>query len=151
MKLKYLLAGLVCCFSIGTLAAPAVLTIDKKVKPRKSEKYIYWVHQEIQSPSDNLYAIKHAILQGMLMTRGYKWLYEGEGDGYILARFDYRGDTNIVRIEYDEDMVQLKYHSAWGDFKCTKLVDGICYHNRTGYYKYIRNLRTSIAQQIAAL
>jgi len=87
----------------------------------------------------------------MLSTKGYKWLFEGEGQGYILARFDYRGDTNIMRIEYNKSLVQLKYHSAWGDYVCKKLVDDICYKNSRGYYNYIKNLRKSIVAKLNLL
>jgi hypothetical protein len=76
-------------------------------------------------------------------------MYESEGDGYILARFDYRGNTTVMRIEYSEKLVQLKYHGAIYDFVCGNLVDGICYKNQRGYYNYTKNLRASIAQQFS--
>lgn len=137
--------------SFNTFAVPSKLEINTKIKPKSSERYIKAVHKEIETSGANLEAIKYAILEGMLTTKGYKWLFEGEGDGYVLARFDYRGDTNVMRIEYDKDLIQLKYHKAWGDYECEKLVDDICYKNSRGYYNYIKNLRKSIARQVSQL
>ncbi len=90
-----------------------------------------------------------AIIDGMLNTKGIAWVFEGEGEGYILARFDYRGDTNVIRIEFDEKLVQLKYHDALGDYICKNNIDGICYRNGRGYYNYIKNLRKSISRELA--
>jgi len=146
---KTFLLGLL-AFPFVAFAEPSVLKV-KKIKPKSSTKYINAVHKEIQTHNKSLAGIKYAILEGMLTTRGYKWAFEGEGDGYILARFDYRGDTNIMRIEYNTELVQLKYHKAWGDYVCKKLIDDICYKNSRGYYNYIKNLRHSIAQQIDRL
>lgn len=132
-------------------AEPSILSVDKSIKPKSSTKKISSVHQEIKVKADNIHSVKYAILEGMLTTHGYKWVFEGEGDGYVLARFDYRGDTNIIRIEYTQQLIQLKYHQAWGDFVCKNLVDDICYKNSRGYYKYFRNLRNSIVKQVTAL
>ena len=139
-----------CCllFSFQVTGEPSILKIDKSKKPFSSEKYINAVHKEIPTYTDDLNRIRYAILEGMLRTKGYAWVFEGEGDGYILARFDYRGDINVMRIEYNQSMVQLKYHDAFGDLVCKNLVDDICYDNRRGYYNYIKNLRRSIETQL---
>lgn len=131
-------------------AEPVPLEI-KKVKPKSSDRYINAVHKEIVTTTDDLNKIRYAILEGMLTTKGIAWLYDGEGEGYILARFTYRGDTNVMRIEYNQSLVQLKYHDALGDYECKNLIDDICYKNGRGYYNYIKNLRKSIARQLMRL
>lgn len=146
-----ILSCLLYCISLLAIAEPIALVIDKSVKPRSFDYKINAVHKEMSVSADNLASVKLAILEGMLRTKGYKWLFEGEGEGYILARFDYRGDTNIMRIEYNKTLVQLKYHYAWGDYVCENLVDDICYKNSRGYYNYIKNLRKSISAQLNLL
>ena len=148
MKTIYLVVALFLLSLSNVYAEPSKFVFDESVKPRSSEKYIKAVHEEMYTSTDNIDTIRYQILQGMLNTRGYKWLYDGEGDGFILARFTYRGDTNIIRIEYNKSMVQLKYHDALGDFVCKKNVGDICYKNARGYYNYIKNLRKSINAQL---
>lgn len=131
-------------------AGPAPLVIDKKAKPKTSSKNILAVHEEIHTNTTDLREIRYRIVEGMLKTRGRIWTYDGEGDGYILARFDYRGNIQVMRIEYNEQYVQLKYHSAYNDLVCKNLIDGICYDNARGYYNYTKNLRASIAEQFQA-
>ncbi|MEZ9198021.1 hypothetical protein [Shewanella sp. 10N.286.54.B9] len=140
-------------FSVSAplLAAPEVLQVDDNIKPKSFDRYIRAVHKEIETGSNDINKIRYAILEGMLVTKGFAWVYQGEGDGYILARFDYRGDTNVMRIEYDQSLVQLKYHAALGDYICKNLVDDICYKNSRGYYNYVKNLRNSISKQLQRL
>ncbi|MCE9686884.1 hypothetical protein LZP73_11840 [Shewanella sp. AS16] len=133
------------------MAAPSPLIIDKNVRPKSSNGRINAVHKEIPTMGADLNKVRYGILEGMLETKGFSWVYDGEGEGYILARFDYRGDTNVMRIEYDENYVQLKYQDALGDYVCEKLIEGICYKNGRGYYNYIKNLRKSIAYKIERL
>jgi len=151
MRSIALLLGIFFLMPFFTYAEPSVLEINQKIKKKSYDRYINAVHKEIDVNGKSIPAIKYAILDGMLRTKGYKWALEGEGDGFILARFDYRGDTNIMRIEYNDSLVQLKYHQAWGDYECKKLIDDICYKNGRGYYNYIKNLRSSIARQVSVL
>lgn len=151
MRLFVLLIGITLLMPFFSYAEPSVLEINSKIKKKSYDRYINAVHKEIDVYGKSLAAIKYGILDGMLRTKGYRWALEGEGDGFILARFDYRGDTNIMRIEYNDSFVQLKYHQAWGDYQCKKLIDDICYKNARGYYNYIKNLRSSIARQINVL
>ncbi|MCE9679032.1 hypothetical protein LZP69_07550 [Shewanella sp. AS1] len=151
MKVKTLFCSLSMMLSPLLMAQPSPLSIKESVKFKSSDRYIRAVHQEIETRNIGLDKTRYAILMGMLKTRGFAWIYDGEGEGYILARFDYRGDTNVMRIEYDESLVQLKYQDALGDFQCENLIEGICYKNDRGYYNYIKNLRASIAQQLQHL
>lgn len=129
-------------------AEPGPLQFDRNVKNHSKEKYVRAVHQEIVTDTSNIDDIRYRILQGMLFTPGRVWTYEGEGDGYILARFDYREIITVMRIEYDERLVQLKYHDAGPASRCETLADnGICYKNGRAYYNYTKNLRTSISLQ----
>lgn len=131
----------------AALAEPVPLEVDKSIKPSSSKKYIRSVHLEILTNTTDMQRIRLGIIDGMLLTKGRIWTYEGEGDGYYLARFDYRGNVVIVRIEYNEQFVQLKYEGAYGGLACTNNVAGICYKNHKGYYNYTKNLRAAIAQQ----
>lgn len=151
MKFLFVLVLSLYGFSAASLASPAPLVIKDDIKPKTWDRYIRAVHQEIPVRTDNLNKVRYAILQGMLNTKGFSWVYDGEAEGYILARFDYRGDTNVIRIEYDTSWVQLKYHDALGDLVCDKEVDGICYDNSRYFYKYVRNLRKAIAAQMKHL
>lgn len=128
-------------------ARPMPLDLDKSVKNSSSKRYIRAVHLEIPMNTSDLQRIRLGIIDGMLRTKGRIWTYEGEGDGYYLARFDYRGNAVIVRIEYNEQFVQLKYESAFGDMVCENNIDGICYKNARNYYNYTKNLRAAILQQ----
>ncbi|MCG9720787.1 hypothetical protein [Shewanella sp. Isolate7] len=149
LSIKTLLCGLsLLALSPLVLAQPSTLTIKQNTKPKSSDRYISAVHKEIETNNIGLEKTRYAILMGMLNTKGFAWVYDGEGEGYILARFDYRGDTNVMRIEYDESLVQLKYQDALGDYQCANLIEGICYKNGRGYYNYIKNLRASIARQL---
>ncbi|MGS0682665.1 hypothetical protein ACVBIL_16120 [Shewanella sp. 125m-7] len=143
--------GFLLSASSAVQAVPTTLDIDDNIKPKSSDRYIHAVHKELVTNTDDLNKIRYAILEGMLTTKGFAWVYQGEGDGYILARFDYRGDTNVMRIEYDQSLVQLKYQDALGDYICQNLIDDICYKNSRGYYNYIKNLRNSIGKQLARL
>ncbi|MFT4927852.1 MAG: hypothetical protein ACI8WB_003966 [Phenylobacterium sp.] len=134
-------------FSSPLLAAPEILTIDSSASPKSSDRYIRRVHKEIPTPNQTVAINRFTILQAMLTTKGYAWTYEGEGDGFLLARFDYRGDTIIMKIEYNDALIQLKYHKAWGDYVCENDIAGVCYENANGYYKYVKNLRRSIELQ----
>ena len=148
---QLILIVLIIGFSIAN-AAPSPFSFDKKVKPHASEKYVRAVHEELPTNNASIETIRYRIVEGMLKTRGRVWTYEGEGDNFILARFDYRGNTTVMRIEYDEQLVQLKYHDAIGDFVCKNLrSNGICYENARGYYNYTKNLRTSILLQMQAI
>ena len=144
-----LLIILVFAFGLGAASAePTPLVIDSKVKPRSSKGHIEAVHLEIPTNTSDLREIRLRIVDGMLKTRGRIWTFVGEGDGYILARFYYRGNTTVMRIEYNEQLVQLKYHGAYRGFVCENLVEGVCYKNHRGYYNYTKNLRASILQQL---
>ncbi|ROS02061.1 hypothetical protein EDC56_2511 [Sinobacterium caligoides] len=144
-KVAVLLALLV---ATSVAAEPKKLVVDSDNKPKSLDKYIYNVHGEIPVQGLTPAEIRLAILEGMLTTKGYAWLYEGEGDGYILARFDYRGDTSVMRIEFNQSLIQLKYHSGWGDMACKNNVEDICYRSGRDYYNYVKNLRRSIDRQV---
>jgi hypothetical protein len=137
------------CWAASALADPGPLVIDKSGKGRTSAGNIEGVHLEIATGTTELRKIRLAIVNGMLQTKGRVWTYEGEGDGYILARFDYRGHTIVTRIEYNQALVQLKFHGGSEAYECENLqVNGVCYKNHKGYFKYTENLRTSIARNL---
>lgn len=133
----------------GALGDPAPLVIDKSGRGRVSNGDIEGVHQEIVTATTDLRRIQLAIVNGMIQTKGRAWTYEGEGDGYILARFDYRGHTIVTRIEYNQTLVQLKFHGGSEAYECVNLQEnGVCYKNHKGYFNYTKNLRASIARNL---
>ena len=130
-------------------AEPAPLVIDQKVKRMANKKHIRAVHQEMVTSTSDIDAIRLAIIEGMLATKGRSWVFEGEGEGYILARFDYRGHIIVMRIEYNSELVQLKYHGGSEAYFCKALIDdGICYSNHKNYYAYTSNMRSSVEAQL---
>jgi hypothetical protein len=147
--MKNILLVVLLGWAAGTLADPGPLVIDKSGRGRVSNGEIEAVHQEIAAGTTDLRKIRLAIVNGMLQTKGRAWTYEGEGDGYILARFDYRGHTIVARIEYNQELVQLKFHGGSKAYECKNLQDnGVCYKNHKGYFNYTKNLRASIARNL---
>jgi len=147
--MKSVLIVVLLCWAAGTLADPGPLVIEKSKRGRVSNGDIEGVHQEIAAGTTDLRKIRLAIVNGMLQTKGRVWTYEGEGDGYILARFDYRGHTIVTRIEYNQALVQLKFHGGSEAYECENLQEnGVCYKNHKGYFNYTKNLRTSIARNL---
>ena len=139
-------------WTAGVLADPAPLVIDESKRGRASKGDIAAVHQEMVTGTTDLRKIRFAIVNGMLATKGRVWTYEGEGDGYILARFDYRGHTIVVRIEYDQALVQLKFHAGSKAYECKNLrEDGVCYKNHRLYFNYTENLRISIERHLRSV
>ncbi|MCL1142811.1 hypothetical protein [Shewanella gaetbuli] len=141
-------ATALCLVSAPLLAEPVPLVINDNIKPKSYDRYIKAVHRELDTNGIGLAKTRYAIVQGMLNTKGFAWVFDGEGEGYILARFDYRGDTNVMRIEYNDKYVQLKYHEALGDYQCENIIEDICYKNGRGYYNYVKNLTASIDKQL---
>ena len=147
--MKNILIIVLLCWAAGALGDPGPLVIAKSGKDRTSAGNIEGVHLEIATGTTDLRKIRLAIVNGMLETKGRAWTYEGEGNGYILARFDYRGHTIISRIEYNQALVQLKFHGGSKAYECENLQEnGVCYKNHKGYFNYTKNLRTSIARNL---
>ena len=136
-------------WAAGALGDPGPLVIDKSGRGRVSNGDIEGVHQEIATGTTELRKIRLAIVNGMIQTKGRAWTYDGEGDGYILARFDYRGHTIVTRIEYNQELVQVKFHGGSEAYECVNLQEnGVCYKNHKGYFNYTKNLRASIARNL---
>jgi hypothetical protein len=131
------------------MADPGPLEIPKSGRGRVSTGDIEAVHKEMRTGTSDLKAIQLAIVRGMLETKGRAWTYEGEGDGYILARFDYRGHTIVTRIEYNQDLVQVKFHAGSEAYQCENLQEsGACFKNHKGFFNYTKNLRASIERNL---
>ena len=145
---KFLIAITSVFMTSTSLGAPSPLIVDKKQKPMASAGHIAAVHQEIENPHKSAKMARLAILRGMYFNRGIAWLMENEGPGFVTARFDYKGDTIIIRAEYNDDLIQLKYIDGNDGYECENLVEGICYENNRGYYNYTKNLRRSIIKYL---
>lgn len=147
--MKKILMFVLLGWAAGAFADPAPLVVDTSKRGRPSVDTIAAVHLEIPTGTTDLNKIRLGIVDGMMQTKGRVWTYEGEGDGFILARFDYRGHIIIMRIEYNQDLVQLKYHGASKGLECENLQpNGVCYKNHRNYYNYTKNLRFSIIRQL---
>ncbi|WP_199774433.1 MULTISPECIES: hypothetical protein [unclassified Pseudoalteromonas] len=121
-------------------AAPEPFEYQKQGRGMASESKMRGVYDLIPNPSGDAAKARLAILQGMQKTKGVAWLLEQEGDGYILARWDYKGHTIFHRIEYNGEAVQIKYAGGLNDYQCEKLVGDYCYKTHRNYYKYNRSL-----------
>ncbi|MBQ4835172.1 hypothetical protein [Pseudoalteromonas luteoviolacea] len=149
-RLFALLGGAVLSYSSISSAAPT--PFEYKHHPKAvSEKRMRAVYSLIQHSSDNQHKVRWAILNAMSQTRGPAWLLEGEGDGYILARWDYKGHAIIHRIEYNDKAVQIKYDGGVHDYKCKLLVDGYCYNTHRRYYKYNISLVEQLRKELSEL
>lgn len=135
-------------FPLACSASPSRLIVDKMLKPRASVGHIEAVHKEIENTSGRLKFARIAILNGMLRVKSKAWLLEEEGPGFIVARFDYRAKTILMKIEYSEELIQLKYLDSGNGYGCENLVVDICYENDRGYYNYTKNLRRSIVDHL---
>jgi hypothetical protein len=128
--------------------APEPLKIDKSIKPRSSDKDISRVHTPIINPSGSSQMARLRILEAMLKM-GPAWLLEDEGDDYILGRWGYRGSLLIYRIEYSDELVQVRLEESWGPLQCTNLQEGICYKAHRSFYKYTRKMLGFIETALA--
>ena len=147
--MKNILLVVLLGWAAGAIGDPGPLVIDKSSRGRASDGKIESVHQEMTTGTTDLRKIRRAIINGMLETKGRAWTFEGDGDGYILARFDYRGHSIVSRIEYNQALVQLKFHAGSEAYECKNLQeDGVCYKNHRGYFNYTKNLRTSIVRNL---
>ncbi|TQF70311.1 hypothetical protein [Pseudoalteromonas luteoviolacea] len=147
-RLIALLSVAVLSYSTISSAAPTPFEY-KDLRKGASEKKMRSIYSLIKHSSDNPQEVRLAILNAMSQTKGTPWLLEGEGDGYILARWDYKGHAIIHRIEYDEKAVQIKYDGGVNDYKCELLVDNYCYKTHRNYYKYnislVKQLRKALS------
>lgn len=133
---------------------PIVWEFEEGSRVTSGELAVRRVHDimEPQSPDVSESQMRYALLQGMINTKGYAWRLEGEGPGYILARFDHRLRTIVMRIEYTTAAAQLKLHSTSPRFPCRNLTDdGVCLKHVYSYYNYAKNLRFSINKMIQEL
>ncbi len=94
--------------------------------------------------------VRLAILEAMYNSSRVKWILEEEGDGYIHARFDYRGKSIILNATYTDSQVQLLYVDGDGGFECPDLSDGVCTCHSKNYYRYGKLLRGSLVRHFKA-
>lgn len=108
------------------------------------------VHMAIPVASDDLSQVRLAVLVAMQKAARAKWILEGEDANSILARFDYRGGTIILRVSYSTSQIKLLYEDANGGFECEDLEEGICYSAARKYFGYSKRLRQSIIKYLKA-
>ena len=130
-------------------AAPEPFVYNKPAKGAVSKSKMRAVYDLIPNQTGSAEKARLAILTGMLNTKGTPWLLLAEGDGYLLARWDYKGHTIFHRIEYTADAVQIKYAGGLNDYSCQMLEGDYCYKTHKNYYKYnvslVKQIRKSLS------
>lgn len=146
LKITLILTSLIIGFSFQVQSAPSVLKVDQSQSGKVGDKYIRAAHDLIKHDL-TLDEARFIILNAALKSKGVKWVLEEDGEGYMVLRWDYGKAVIYSKVEYDEQYIQLKYFDAYGGFRCTNNIDGICYRNQNkDYYGYMKKLRTSIAR-----
>lgn len=115
---------------------------------REMSRKVRSIHAPIPTLGASLQGARLAILYGMLNNKGIKWVYEGETSNSIIARWDYRGDSVVANIVYDENQIQIQYLRGSKYLFCDDLEAGVCHKNGMEYFNYIPHLRTAIERQI---
>lgn len=123
----------------------------QKVSGGVSEKKMRAVYDLIPNPTGDVKKARLAIFKAMQNTKGTAWLLENEGDGYVLARWDYKGHAIIHRIEYTADAVQIKYAGGVNEYQCKILKGDYCYKTHRNYYKYNRSLVKELKRALGSV
>ena len=135
---------IICSAGFNASAAPELFQYNRPAKGAVSESKMRNVYDLIPNPSGDKAKARLAILTAMLNTKGSPWLLVEEGEGYLLARWDYKGHTIFHRIEYNDRAVQIKYAGGLNDYQCEMLEGDYCYKTHKNYYKY----NVSLVKQI---
>ncbi|EKE75499.1 hypothetical protein [Gallaecimonas xiamenensis] len=135
-----LMAAALGLFAGQAAAKPEPFVYQKPGRGAVSESKMRGVYDLIPNPSHSAAKARLAILTGMQKTKGTAWLLEDEGEGYVLARWDYKGHAIFHRIEYDADGVQIKYAGGLNDYACEMQAGDYCYLTHRNYYKYNQSL-----------
>lgn len=127
----------------GLGAAPSdTLTLPETHTPKSSEQRVRSVHEPIAHRSETYQNTRTLILKSLLAyPDGPPWLLEGEGDGYIVARWRHRDSLHVHRIEYSEALVQIKHQVSWGRHRCKRASAGICVYGDREYYETAARMR----------
>lgn len=150
---RFLFTSFILLFSLTghAIAAPEPFVYKRPAKGAASKSKMQDVYDLIPNPSGSAAKARLAILTGMLNTKGTSWLLLGEGDGYVLARWDYKGHTIFHRIEYTADAVQIKYAGGLNDYSCQMLEGDYCYKTHKNYYKYNVSLVKQIRKALSTV
>jgi hypothetical protein len=154
MHLRYfMLTPLILLLSISfnAMAAPEPFVYKRPAKGAVSESKMRDVYDLIPNNTGSAAKARLAILTGMLNTKGTPWLLLEEGEGYLLARWDYKGHTIFHRIEYTANAVQIKYAGGLKDYQCEMLEGAYCYKTHSNYYKYNVSLVKQIKKALGAV
>jgi len=152
-KMKYWVMSAALLFA-GTTAAEIVpFKLDESIhySERASAKHIRAAHDTFKNSAGSVEAARFAILRSMTGKAGRNFIFEGEGDGFVDSRIDFKGNPLWIRIEYSKDFLQMKYLDGQRDFKCTNIRDGVCYENHRYYYRFLVQLRRAIRRQLAGM
>ncbi len=115
---------------------------------REMRKSVRSIHAPIPTQGASLQGTRLAILYGMHNNKAIKWVYEGETPNSVMARWDYRGNSVLARIVYDQNQIQILYVDASTDLACQDLEAGVCHKGTPAYFNYIPHLRISIEREI---
>ncbi len=96
-----------------------------------------------------------SMARGIILEAGFnnediKWFIEQQGEGFIDLRWDYDKSWIVVRIDFDEEHLQINHRFSNKDYKCYRLDNGICYAAGNSYYKVLQRLSSSLDKFIQA-
>jgi len=124
----------------NSIAEPFMLKEDSG-----TSGYIINAHQAIQHTLPSTNHIRAALLDATYNNKKLRWTFEEEGEDFLIVRWDYAKETIIVRIEYNNELIQIKYLDASEEYECEQAFQGICYQNNDdNYFEYVARLRKSI-------
>jgi hypothetical protein len=137
--------------TLNAMAAPEAFVYKKPRLGAVSESKMRNVYDLIENRSGSAAKARLAILTAMLNTKGTPWLLLEEGEGYLLARWDYKGHTIFHRIEYNANAIQIKYAGGLNEYECEMLEGDYCYKTHSNYYKYNVSLVTQIKKALSTV
>ena len=115
---------------------------------REMSRRVRSIHAPIPTLGASLQGAKLAILYALLKNKDIKWMYESETKNSIMARWDYRGDSVLANIVYDQNQIQIHFVDGSADMTCQDLEAGVCHKNSGAYFNYIPHLRKAITREI---
>jgi len=148
------LVALAALFAANICSADIVpLVLDATIPPkdRASERSIIAAHKAYPNVAGSSKAARLAILESLTGRAGEMFYLEGEGEGYVDARFDNKRNPIWLRIWYSDKYIQIRFLDGQRDFTCALNRDGVCYRNHSHYYHYLTYLQKNIRRKLSAL
>jgi hypothetical protein len=145
------LIGLLIAHVCSAEITPLILAPATPSESRAPDRYIIRAHEPLPNTAGTSAVARLAILNSLTGKAGEKFLFEGEGAGYVDTRFDFKRNPLWLRIWYSDKHIQIHYLDGQKGFVCTINRDGICYDNHDNYYHYVIYLRKGIRNNLTRL